>query len=189
MLVSPWPDKEGNKLGSTSRKRAISTTSRRELSSSFFFPARQGAEGNSRYSDRNISFVFFLVGLRTYQHPCTGAPLYTYLTVCTNTWLMPSPVTTRDAEFAANSSLRLHHSVRCSHYSISCLHSSIRAVDVSLLPFDTRRTEHVHCMSKFLTPREPTGSGYRRLSGNIMFRQCSLNMNWSVLIRAVFPIA
>ena len=33
--------------------RTISTTSRRELSSSFF-PARQGAEGNSRHSDRNI---------------------------------------------------------------------------------------------------------------------------------------
>jgi len=30
-------------------------TSRRELSSSFFFPARQDAEGNSRHSDRNIS--------------------------------------------------------------------------------------------------------------------------------------
>ena len=37
--------------------RAISTTSRRELSSSFFFlfPARQDAEGNSRHSDRNIN--------------------------------------------------------------------------------------------------------------------------------------
>ena len=35
--------------------RAISTTSKRELSSSFcFFPARQGAEGNPRHSDRNI---------------------------------------------------------------------------------------------------------------------------------------
>jgi len=34
--------------------RAISTTSRRELSSSVFFPARQGAEGNSRHSERNI---------------------------------------------------------------------------------------------------------------------------------------
>jgi len=34
--------------------RAISTTSRRELSSSLFSPARQGAEGNSRHSDRNI---------------------------------------------------------------------------------------------------------------------------------------
>jgi len=33
---------------------AISTTGRRKLSSSFFFPARQGAEGNSCHSDRNI---------------------------------------------------------------------------------------------------------------------------------------
>jgi len=35
--------------------RVISTTWRRELSSSFFFPAKQGAEGNTRYSDRNIT--------------------------------------------------------------------------------------------------------------------------------------
>ena len=34
--------------------RAISTASRRELSSNFF-PTRQGAEGNSRHSDRNFS--------------------------------------------------------------------------------------------------------------------------------------
>jgi len=34
--------------------RAISTTSRRELSLRFFFPARQVAEGNSRHFDRNI---------------------------------------------------------------------------------------------------------------------------------------
>jgi len=34
--------------------RAISTTSGRELWSSFFFPAKQGAEGNSRHSDRHI---------------------------------------------------------------------------------------------------------------------------------------
>ena len=34
--------------------RAISTTSRRELSLSQFFPARQGAEGNSHHSDRKI---------------------------------------------------------------------------------------------------------------------------------------
>jgi len=34
--------------------RAISTTWRRELSWSFFFPARQGAERNSRHSDRKI---------------------------------------------------------------------------------------------------------------------------------------
>jgi len=33
--------------------RSISTTSKRDLSSSFF-PARQGAEGNSRHSERNI---------------------------------------------------------------------------------------------------------------------------------------
>ena len=47
---------QGNKLGIMSGTRAISTISRRELSSSFFFFARQGAEGNSRHSDRNISF-------------------------------------------------------------------------------------------------------------------------------------
>jgi len=29
----------------------------------------QGAEGNSRHSDRKIIFFSFLVGLRTYQHP------------------------------------------------------------------------------------------------------------------------
>ena len=31
------------------------TTWKRELSSSFSFPTRQGAEGNSRHSDKNIS--------------------------------------------------------------------------------------------------------------------------------------
>ena len=37
------------------RRSAISSTWRRELSSSFFFPpARQGAKGNSRHSDKNI---------------------------------------------------------------------------------------------------------------------------------------
>jgi len=41
--------------------RAISTTSRRELSSSFLFPARQGAEGNSRHSDRNIRGICNIV--------------------------------------------------------------------------------------------------------------------------------
>ena len=34
--------------------RAILTTSRRELSSRFFSPVRQGADGNSRHSNRNI---------------------------------------------------------------------------------------------------------------------------------------
>ena len=41
MLISPYPDQEGNKLGSMSGTRAISTTSRRELSSSFFFMRRK----------------------------------------------------------------------------------------------------------------------------------------------------
>ena len=40
--------------------RAISTTWKRELSSSFFF-ARQGAEGNSRHSDRNIRGTYTIV--------------------------------------------------------------------------------------------------------------------------------
>ena len=35
MLISPSPDQEGNKLGSMSGTRAISTTSRRELSSNY----------------------------------------------------------------------------------------------------------------------------------------------------------
>jgi len=56
VLISCYPDQEGSKLGSMSVTRAVSTTSRHELSSSFcFFLARQGAEGNSRHSDRNIS--------------------------------------------------------------------------------------------------------------------------------------
>ena len=54
VLIGPEPDQEGNKLGSMSGPRAISITSRRELSS-FFFSARLGAEGNSRHSERNIS--------------------------------------------------------------------------------------------------------------------------------------
>jgi len=37
VLISPQPDQEGNKLGSISGTRAISTTLRRELSSIFFF--------------------------------------------------------------------------------------------------------------------------------------------------------
>jgi len=52
-----------------SGSRAISTTSRRELSSSFFFLARQGAEGNYHHSDRNF---FSLPGQAKYL----SAPLY-----------------------------------------------------------------------------------------------------------------
>ena len=52
--------------------RAISTTSRRELSAFFFyFPLGQGAEENSRHSDGNISF--FLPG----RAKDLSAPLYT----------------------------------------------------------------------------------------------------------------
>jgi len=54
VLINPKRDQEGNKLGSMSGTRAISTASRRELSPSCF-NARQDAEGNSRHSDRNIS--------------------------------------------------------------------------------------------------------------------------------------
>jgi len=46
VLISPYPDQEGNKISRMSGTRAISKTSRRELSSDFFFLARQGAEGN-----------------------------------------------------------------------------------------------------------------------------------------------
>jgi len=37
VLISPQPDQEGKKLGSMSGTRGISKTSRRELSSRFFF--------------------------------------------------------------------------------------------------------------------------------------------------------
>ena len=42
MLISPYPDQEGNKLGSMAVTRAVSTISRRELSSSIFFSPLQG---------------------------------------------------------------------------------------------------------------------------------------------------
>ena len=54
--------------------RAISTTSKRELSSSFFFPARQGAEGNSRHSERNIRVTCTIVCNRQKL----GGPLQTW---------------------------------------------------------------------------------------------------------------
>ena len=41
--------------------RAISTTWRRELSSSSFFPAREGAEVKSRHCDRNIRGICTIV--------------------------------------------------------------------------------------------------------------------------------
>jgi hypothetical protein len=54
VLISPVPDQEGNKLGSMPRTRAIST--HRDASChQVIFPVRQGAEENSRHSDKNIS--------------------------------------------------------------------------------------------------------------------------------------
>ena len=48
--------------------RAISTTSKRELSSSFFYSAMQGAEGNSRHSNRNIRGTCAIVCHRQKLH-------------------------------------------------------------------------------------------------------------------------
>ena len=59
VLTSPQSDQKGNKLGSMSGTRANSTTSRRELSTSSIF-GRQGGDGNSRNSDRNISLFVYL---------------------------------------------------------------------------------------------------------------------------------
>ena len=42
MLISPYPDQEGNKLGSMLGTRTTSTISRRELTSSFFSFFLQG---------------------------------------------------------------------------------------------------------------------------------------------------
>jgi len=52
--------------------RAISTTSRRELWI-YFFPARQGPEGNSRHSDRKISLFPFLSGQGLISTPVRGS--------------------------------------------------------------------------------------------------------------------
>jgi len=51
--------------------RAISTTWRREPSLSFFFPARQGAEGNTHHSDRNIRGTYTIV----YHRHKVGGPV------------------------------------------------------------------------------------------------------------------
>jgi len=69
VLLSPLPDQEGNKLGSIQGRARFQQ--RRDASYQVFFPlARQGAERNSRHSDRNISL--FLPG-RDKDLP---APLY-----------------------------------------------------------------------------------------------------------------
>jgi len=61
VLVSPWPDQEGNKLGSKSVTRAISTTTRRELSSSFFF-FLQGKAPKEIHSILTEALACFLPG-------------------------------------------------------------------------------------------------------------------------------
>jgi len=60
VLISPYPDQEGNKLGSMSGTRAISTTSRRELSSSFFF--LQGKEPKEIHAILTETLACFLPG-------------------------------------------------------------------------------------------------------------------------------
>ena len=50
--------------------RAISTTARRELSSSFFFSCKARRRRKFTSFWQKHSIVSFLVGLKTYQHPC-----------------------------------------------------------------------------------------------------------------------
>jgi len=70
VLISPYPDQEGNKLGSMSGSRAISTTSRRELSSSFFF--LQGKVPKEIHAILTETLACFLLG----RVKDLSAPLY-----------------------------------------------------------------------------------------------------------------
>jgi len=67
VLISLQPDQEGNKLGSMSGTRTISTTSRRELSSFFFLQGKAPKEIHAILTETLACFL--PVGLRTYQHP------------------------------------------------------------------------------------------------------------------------
>jgi len=69
VLISPMPDQEGNKLGSTSGMCAISTTSRRELSSCFFL---QGKAPKEIHAIVRETLACFLPG----QAKDLSAPLY-----------------------------------------------------------------------------------------------------------------
>ena len=71
VIIIPQPDREGNKLGSMSETRAISTTSRRELPSSFIFSCKARRRRKFTPSWQKHSLVSFLVGLSNYQRPCT----------------------------------------------------------------------------------------------------------------------
>ena len=68
VLISPYLDQEGNKLGSILETRTISTTSRRELSSRFVFLQGKAPKEIHAILTETLTF-FFLVGLKTYQHP------------------------------------------------------------------------------------------------------------------------
>jgi len=70
LLIGSYPDQEGNKLGNMSETLAISTTSRRELISSFFSCKATRRMKFPPFSQKRW-LVSFPVGLRIYQHPCT----------------------------------------------------------------------------------------------------------------------
>jgi hypothetical protein len=69
MLIGSKPDQEGNKLRSMSGTGAISTTSRRAVSSSFVFLQGKASREIHAILTETLDFSF-LVRLRTYQHPC-----------------------------------------------------------------------------------------------------------------------
>jgi len=75
--------------------RAISTTSRPELSSSTFFPTRQDAEGNSRHCERNIRGICKIV-----CHPSkTGWPTlkwWFFPLWCASSWTIQNSDHPRD---------------------------------------------------------------------------------------------
>ena len=74
VLICPQPDLEENKVGIVRGTHAISTKSRRELSPSFFFCKARRRRKFSPFRQK-YQLVSYLVGLRTYQHPCMWADL------------------------------------------------------------------------------------------------------------------
>ena len=69
VLISPWPDQEGNKLQRPNSKFASHLKKKSEIC-----PSKQvSASAMTSSSDekwRPVSFFFSRVGLRTYQHSC-----------------------------------------------------------------------------------------------------------------------
>jgi len=74
VLISPWPDQEGKKLGSMSGTRAISTTSSRELSLSFLPPLQGKAL-------KEIRIILTLACFLPSRAKDLSAPLYFFLGV------------------------------------------------------------------------------------------------------------